>query len=131
LDAESFFLFFENSLRAALPSADIVRIRSSSNWVDLSFTSVDHFITAVMSAAGANIRCEVFSTFKGRNQKHKPIESCILRLFVSRNCLDTRLAFFLYETVNIQSANDPPDELHRKQAPIKPYEDWLSSTDEP
>lgn len=128
VDAEDFFRFFEASLRRSLATTEIVRFRPANNFLDVSFSGINDFIIAVMGVAGANIRSEIFSTFKGKIEKQKPINSCVLRLDLLRNCLDVRLVFFLYEVLGMKSADGTltRDVYERENTNIKKYEDWLS-----
>jgi len=111
-----------------LPTAEIVRFHPANSFVDVSFSGTNDFVIAVMGATGANIRSEVFNTFKGKLEKQKPISSCVLRFDLLRNCLDVRLIFFLYEVLGMKSADDAlaKDVCVQEIANIKKYEDWLS-----
>ena len=116
----------EKVIRELVPSAEKVYFRPVNNFLDLSFSEQSDFVTAVMCAASANIRCEVIATFKGKLAKHKPINSCVLRLELGSNCVDVRLVTFLYELFNIVTTSEGScvhaEDLDRFRAQAREYE---------
>lgn len=132
MDADEFFAFFEKSLREWLPTLAASKFRPASDFLDISVSGVNDFVIVAMAAASANIRCEIFSSFKERLAERKSLESCTLRLELARHCLDVRLALFLYETFAMAIIKGPLEKGHDREEwkNIKLWEDWLSGANE-
>lgn len=129
MGADGFFAFFESRLRDWLPTLVFIKFHPEKNLLHISISGVNDFVIVAMAASSANISCELSVSFAGKLEDNKRLDSCALGFKLSNNCLDVRLAFFLYEVFGMAVIKGPLELGHNKQEweEIRSWECWLSS----
>lgn len=128
--ADAYCSFIEEAVRTLLPSAETIRFRPANNFMDLAFNNPNDFLSAVIGAGSANIKCEAIAIFRGKHQHPKPFEMCVLRLELAANCIDSRLIIFIYELLDLRSAHAPlpQDMVDQIQSTAGNYEREISES---
>ena len=90
----------ESSIRRALPSLGLFKLRPANDDLLLSFSSLQDFLKVVRACSGANILLEVGWLFEVGRGSALQVESCYLRLELSNGSKDERLLNAVNELLN-------------------------------
>ena len=95
--AATFLRELESIARACLPSLIEFQVRPGQGRILFACAHSEDFVAAVMASNGANIRTTVAADFRAGGRKTWPMQACIAILDIATDCVDERLAYFLYE----------------------------------
>ncbi len=95
--AATFLRELESIARACLPSLIEFQVRPGQGRIHFACAHAEDFVAAVMASDGANIRVTVAADFSIGGRQTWPMQACIVILSIAADCVDERLAYFLYE----------------------------------
>jgi hypothetical protein len=94
----SLLVFFEEALRALVPSLSYYRVREANNFMLMSFGNVEGLMEASYAISSANIACGLinnFGTEVSSDRRFRPVSQLMLRLELADRCDDGRLVFLI------------------------------------
>ena len=92
-------------VRRLLSSAFDLHAHPYSGTLFLGFHATEDFVAASVAASSANIRTEVFNTFKDKLAVPRAISSCRIKLFLNRDLADERMVWFFAELLLLRRSD--------------------------